>query len=52
MEPEIVPDPSDDEREALDEALGRLLADRPDPYSEWWRQGVRETVGPEEDEVV
>jgi hypothetical protein len=49
MEPEIVPDPSDDEREALDEALGRLLADRPDPYSDWWRQGVRETVEPDEE---
>jgi hypothetical protein len=52
MEQEIVPEPSDDEREALDEALGRLLAGRTDPYSDWWRQGVRETVGPEEDEVV
>jgi hypothetical protein len=52
MEPEIFPKPSGDEREALDEALGRLLADRTDPYSDWWRQGVRETVGPEEDEVV
>jgi hypothetical protein len=52
MEPEIVPEPSDDERAALDEALARLLADRPDPHSDWWRQGVRETVGLEEDEVL
>jgi hypothetical protein len=49
MEPEIVPEPPEDEREALDEALARLLAQRPDPYSDWWRQGVDETVGPEEE---
>jgi hypothetical protein len=49
MEPEIVPEPPEAEREALDEALARLLAHRPDPYSDWWRQGVRETVSPEEE---
>jgi hypothetical protein len=49
MEPEIVPDPPEDEREALDQALARLLAKRPDPYSDWWRQGVRETVEPDEE---
>jgi hypothetical protein len=49
MEPEIVPEPSKEEREALDEALARLLAQRPDPYSDWWRQGVDEAVGPEEE---
>jgi hypothetical protein len=51
MEPEIVPEPSDREREALDEALARLLAHRPDPYSDWWRHGVHETVAPQEDEL-
>ncbi len=50
MEPEIVHEPSD-QREALDEALARLLAHRPDPYSDWWRQGVQETLAPEEDEL-
>jgi hypothetical protein len=49
MEPEILPEPPEDEREALNEALARLLAQRPDPYSDWWREGVRETVEPEED---
>jgi hypothetical protein len=49
MGPQIVPNPPEDEREALDEALARLLARRPDPYSDWWRQGVRETVDPEEE---
>jgi hypothetical protein len=49
MEPEILPEPSEVERQALDEALARLLAQRRDPYSDWWRQGVRETVDPEEE---
>jgi hypothetical protein len=49
MEPEFVPEPPADERAALDEALARLLADRSDPYSDWWREGVRETLTPEEE---
>ena len=49
MEREIVPEPPEGEREALDEALARLLAERADPYSEWWRAGVRETLNPEEE---
>ena len=51
MEPEIVPEPSESDREALDEALTRLLSERNDPYSEWWRAGVRELVTPEEGPV-
>jgi hypothetical protein len=49
MEPEIVPEPSERDREALDEALARLLSEREDPYSEWWRAGIREVVTPEEE---
>jgi hypothetical protein len=49
MEPEIVPEPSVSDREALDEALARLLTERDDPYSEWWRAGVRELVTREEE---
>jgi hypothetical protein len=49
MEPEIVPEPSDSDREALDEALARLLLERDDPYSQWWRAGIRELVTPEEE---
>jgi hypothetical protein len=48
MEPEIVPEPPPGDRRALDEALSRLLAEREDPYSAWWREGVRETLSPEE----
>jgi hypothetical protein len=49
MESEIVPEPPEAEREALDEALSRLLAEHSDPYSEWWRAGLRETLSPEEE---
>jgi hypothetical protein len=45
MRSEISPEPPPDEREALEQALRRLL----DPTegvatSEWWRAGVRESV--------
>jgi hypothetical protein len=49
MEPQIVPDPSDSDREALDEALAGLLSERDDPYSEWWRAGIRDLVTSEEE---
>jgi hypothetical protein len=49
MDSQIVPEPPEDEREALDEALARLLSETSDPYSEWWRTGVREALTPEEE---
>lgn len=49
MEPRITPEPSPEEREALDEALARLLAEREDPRSGWWREGVRESVSSKEE---
>jgi hypothetical protein len=51
MRVEIKPEPPEDEREALDEALARLLGERKDPYSEWWRTGAREALNPEEEPV-
>jgi hypothetical protein len=51
MEPEIVPEPPVGDREALDAALARLLSKPEDPYSAWWREGVRETLSPEEEPV-
>ena len=42
-----MPEPPEEEREALDEALARLLAEPEDPYGDWWRSGVRETLNPE-----
>jgi hypothetical protein len=44
MEHEISPEPSPEDEEAIDEALARLLRDRADPYSAWWRVGVRENL--------
>jgi hypothetical protein len=49
MESEISPEPPEAEREALDEALARLLGEHPDPRSDWWRAGVREMLSPEEE---
>ena len=49
MEPEIVPEPPAGDRRALDETLARLFSEREDPYSAWWREGVRETVSPGEE---
>ncbi len=45
MEPEITPEPSPEEREAILMALARTAAaDSRPPVSEWWRQGLREAV--------
>lgn len=44
-----MPEPPEGEREALEEALARLLAEPEDPYNDWWRAGVRETLNPEEE---
>jgi hypothetical protein len=43
------PEPSPEEREALERALARVLAEREDPRSAWWRAGVAESVVAEED---
>jgi hypothetical protein len=47
---EITPEPSPEEREALEHALARLL--RGEGVGErgaWWREGVGENVSPEEE---
>jgi hypothetical protein len=49
MEREIVPEPPEEEREALDEALARLFAEPEDPRNDWWRTGIREALNPEEE---
>ena len=41
------PEPTPEEREALEQALDRLLAERDDPRGAWWREGVEESVSPE-----
>jgi hypothetical protein len=48
MTPEIRPEPSPDEREAIEEALARLTSPAPDPRSAWWRAGVAGDLSEEE----
>ena len=47
MELQWRPEPTAEEREALDEALARALAERDDPRGAWWREGVEESVSGE-----
>lgn len=44
MEREITPEPSAQDEEAIEAALARLLQEREDPYTAWWREGVRENL--------
>ena len=48
MKPEITPEPSPEEWEALEEALARLLKRPPEPRTPWWRRGVEENLAEEE----
>lgn len=48
MELDWRPEPTPEEREALEQALARLLDDRAQPRSAWWRAGVAESVEPED----
>jgi hypothetical protein len=50
MELEITPEPSPEEREALERALARLLAGPDDPRSAWWREGISENLSDPEAE--
>jgi hypothetical protein len=47
---EITPEPSPEEREALELALARLLQERAETRSAWWREGMRENLASSEDE--
>jgi hypothetical protein len=48
LKPEITPEPTPREREALEEALARLLEPPPEPRGAWWQRGVEENVAEEE----
>jgi hypothetical protein len=41
------PEPDPAEREALEQALARALAERADPRGAWWAEGVEESVSGE-----
>ncbi len=47
MELDWRPEPTPEEREALERALADVLAERRDPRGAWWREGVEESVSPE-----
>jgi hypothetical protein len=47
MDLEIEPEPTPEERKALEGALAFLPREAPDPRGAWWREGVRENVSPE-----
>ncbi len=50
MDYAVRPEPSPEEREALERALPRLLAEHSDARSDWWRAGVGESLEPDEDD--
>ena len=41
---EIAPEPSAEEREAVERALARLLGEPDGGVTAWWREGIRENV--------
>jgi hypothetical protein len=47
MDLDIEPEPSPEEREAIERALASRPAAPADPRGAWWREGVRENVSPE-----
>jgi hypothetical protein len=52
VHPEITPDPTSEEREAILGALEELRVEEPVPdasRSAWWREGLRESVEDETD---
>jgi hypothetical protein len=44
---EITPEPTPEEREALERALEAVDGEAPDPRGAWWRAGLRESLGSE-----
>jgi len=49
MNREIRPEPSPEEREAIEEALARVASPPPEQRSAWWRAGVAEDLSREEE---
>jgi hypothetical protein len=41
------PEPTPEEREALERALAETLDGDPEPRGAWWRAGLRENLDPE-----
>ena len=47
MQLEITPEPAPEEREALERALARLLAEPAPERSAWWHEGIHENLDDE-----
>lgn len=47
MDLHVKPEPEPEEREALERAVATLLGAPRDARSEWWREGLRETLSPQ-----
>lgn len=50
MELEATPDPSPEERAALERALAVAAGSAPDPRGAWWREGLRANLSEDADE--
>lgn len=48
MTPNFDPEPTPEEREALEIALARLLQPPAEPRSAWWRRGIEEGLEDEQ----
>ena len=44
---EFTPEPTPEEREALERALEGVAEETPDPRGAWWRAGLRESLDSE-----
>ena len=47
MDVAIEPEPTPEEREAIERAVAALPVAPADPRGDWWREGVRANVSPE-----
>lgn len=49
MRPDFEPEPTPEEREALETALARLLQGPAEARSAWWRRGLEEALDDDSD---
>lgn len=48
---EFTPEPTPEEREALERALESVADEAPDPRGAWWRAGLRDALGVSDPEL-
>jgi hypothetical protein len=52
MHLEITPEPTPEERAAIEAVLAPLLADDPEPAGAWWRAGVLDAIEDDEPDSI